>query len=70
LEDEEYEHHTRKSLKKRGDTHDHWHSPFFRYCWDSGISRLPTIKDCPECGSRKRDADGVSVFRCSGPVPP
>jgi hypothetical protein len=33
------------------------------------MSRLPTIKDCPECGSRKRDAEGFSVFRRFGPVP-
>ncbi|PUZ44268.1 hypothetical protein GQ55_8G076400 [Panicum hallii var. hallii] len=33
------------------------HCPFFRYCWDSGMSRLPTTKDCLECGSRKRDAE-------------
>jgi hypothetical protein len=69
-EDEEYEHRVGKSLKKRGDTRDHWHCPFFKYCWDSSMSRLPTIKDCPECRSQKRDAEGVSVFRCLGPVPP
>jgi hypothetical protein len=49
--EEEYERRTRKSLKKREDTHDHWHWPFFKYCWDSGMSRLPTTKDCLECGS-------------------
>jgi hypothetical protein len=70
LEDEEYGHRTGKSLKKRGDTHDHWHCLFFRYCWDSGMSRLPTVKDCLECGSWKRDADGVPVFRRLGPVRP
>jgi hypothetical protein len=69
-EEEEYERRTWKSLKKREDTRDHWHCPFFKYCWDSGMSRLPTTKDCPECGSRKQDADGVSVFRRLGPVPP
>jgi hypothetical protein len=37
-EDEEYEHRTRKSLKKREGTRDHWHCPFFKYCWDSGMS--------------------------------
>jgi hypothetical protein len=52
-EEEEYEHHTGKSLKKWEDTCDHWHCPFFKYCWDSCMSRLPTTKDCPECGSRK-----------------
>jgi hypothetical protein len=68
-EEEEYERRTGKSLMKREDTRDHWHCPFFKYCWDSGMSRLPTTKDCPECGSQKRDAEGVSVFRCLGPVP-
>jgi hypothetical protein len=57
-------------LKKREDTRDYWHCPFFKYCWDSGMSQLPTIKDCLECGFRKRDAEGVSVFRRLGPVPP
>jgi hypothetical protein len=68
-EEEEYERHTGKSLKKREDTRDHWHCSFFKYCWDSGMSRLTTTKDCPECGSQKRDAEGVSVFRRLGPVP-
>jgi hypothetical protein len=69
-EDEECEHHTGKSLKKREDTHDHWHCPFFRYCWESGMSRLPTVTDCLECRSQNRDAEGVSVFRRLGPVLP
>jgi hypothetical protein len=68
-EEEEYERSTGKSLKKREDTRDHWHCSFFKYCWDSGMIQLPTTKDCPECGSRKRDAEGVSVFRLLGPVP-
>jgi hypothetical protein len=68
-EEEEYERRTGKSLKKQEDTRDHWHCPFFKYCWDFGMSRLPTTKDCPECGSRKRDAEGVTVFQCLGPVP-
>jgi acyl-CoA thioesterase len=32
--DEEYEHHIGKSLKKREDSHDHWHCPFFKHCWN------------------------------------
>jgi hypothetical protein len=51
LEEKEYECHTGKSLKKREDTCDHLHCPFFKYCWDCGMSRLPTTKDCLECGS-------------------
>jgi hypothetical protein len=70
LEEEEYELCTGKRLKKQEDARDYWHCPFFRYCWDSGMSRLSTTKDCPECGSRKRDAEGVSVFQCLGPMPP
>jgi hypothetical protein len=33
------------------------------------MSRLPTTKDCLECGPGKQDAKGVSVFRRLGPVP-
>jgi hypothetical protein len=69
-EDEEYKHRTGKSLKKHEDTCDHWHCSFFKYCWDSGMSRLPFVNYCPECRSRKRDAEGISLFRHLGPVPP
>jgi hypothetical protein len=68
-EEEEYEHRTGKHLKRHEDARDHWHYPFFRYYWDSGMSRLPTTKDCPECGPVKPDAKGVLVFRRLGPVP-
>jgi hypothetical protein len=67
-EDEEYEHCTGKILKKHEDTRDHWHCPFFKYCWDSGMSRLPSVNDCPECRPRKCDAEGISVFRHLGPM--
>jgi hypothetical protein len=33
------------------------------------MSRLPTTRDCLECGPVKPDAKGVSVFRRLGPVP-
>ncbi|PVH62776.1 hypothetical protein PAHAL_3G394900 [Panicum hallii] len=66
--DDEYEHHTGKRLRKHEDARDHWHCPFFRYCWDSGINRLPTIKDCPECGSMKPETR-ESVFGRLGPAP-
>jgi hypothetical protein len=32
------------------------------------MSRLPTTKDCPECGPERQDAKGGSVFRRLGPV--
>jgi hypothetical protein len=60
--EEEYERRTEKRLKKHEDTRDHWHCLFFRYCWDSSMSRLPTTRDCPECGPVKPDEKGVSVF--------
>jgi hypothetical protein len=69
-EDEEYEHHTGKSLKKREDSCDHWHCPFFKHCWNSGMSRLPTVNNCPECRPRKHDPRKVSVFQRIGPMPP
>jgi hypothetical protein len=34
------------------------------------MSRLPTINNCLECGPRKHDAKGVSVFQRLGPMPP
>jgi hypothetical protein len=69
-EDEEYEHRTGKSLKRREDSRDHWHCPFFKYCWNSGMSRLPTVNNCPECEPRKQDPGKVSVFQRIGPMPP
>jgi hypothetical protein len=50
-EEEEYERRTGKCLRKQEDMRDHWHCPFFKYCWDSGMKRLPTLEDCPECKS-------------------
>ncbi|KAK1615928.1 hypothetical protein QYE76_021445 [Lolium multiflorum] len=47
----------------------HWDCPFFRHCWDSGMSRLPTIGNCPEC-NKKKEAANVSVFERLGPLPP
>jgi hypothetical protein len=70
LEDEEYEHRTGKSLKKCEDRRNHWHCPFFKYCWGSSMNRLPSVNDCPECRSRKCDVEGISVFRRLGPMPP
>ncbi|KAK1610385.1 hypothetical protein QYE76_034058 [Lolium multiflorum] len=49
----------------------HWNCPFFKHCWDSGMSRLPTIENCPECKQqRRRRASEVSVFERLGPLPP
>jgi hypothetical protein len=34
----QYESKDEKSLKKREDLRDHWHCPFFKHCWNSGMS--------------------------------
>ena len=62
-EEYEYEHRTGRTLGRRQAIRDHWHCPFFRYCWNSGMSRLPTIDDCLECRPQGRQQDETSVFR-------
>jgi hypothetical protein len=34
------------------------------------MSQLPTTNICPECGPRRHDAKGVSVFQRLEPIPP
>ena len=53
-EEGEYKHRTGRMLGRRQSIRDHWHCLFFRYCWNSGMSRLPTIDDCLECRPRGR----------------
>ena len=38
-------------LKKKENTREHWHYPFFRFCWDEGMSRLPMKENCPNAGN-------------------
>ena len=66
-EEDEYEHRTGRTLGRRQAIRDHWHCPFFRYCWKSGMSRLPTIDDCLECRPQGRQRVETSVFRRLGP---
>jgi hypothetical protein len=66
IEEEEYERRTGKRLRRREDTRDRWHCPFFMYCWDSGMKRLPTLEDCPECNSQKKDTRSATVFQRLG----
>jgi hypothetical protein len=66
-EEDEYEHRTGRTLGRRQAIRDHWHCPFFRYCWNSGMSRLPTIDDCLECRPQGRQQGETSVFRRLGP---
>ena len=66
-EEEEYEHRTGRTLGRRQAIRDHWHCPFFRYCWNSSMSRLPTIEDCLECRPRGCQPGETSVFQRLGP---
>ncbi|KAK1694451.1 hypothetical protein QYE76_011148 [Lolium multiflorum] len=59
-----------RHAREQDDTGRHWDCPFFRHCWDSGMSRLPTIGNCPECNQKKKEAANVSVFERLGPLPP
>ncbi|KAK1616966.1 hypothetical protein QYE76_022483 [Lolium multiflorum] len=35
-----------------------------------GMSRLPTIENCPECRQKRKGTNEVSVFKRLGPLPP
>ncbi|KAK1697522.1 hypothetical protein QYE76_014219 [Lolium multiflorum] len=35
-----------------------------------GMSRLPTIENCPECKQKRKGTNEVSVFKRLGPLPP
>ncbi|KAK1604236.1 hypothetical protein QYE76_027909 [Lolium multiflorum] len=69
-DEERYERHAKEKSREQDDVDRHWDCPFFRHCWDSGMSRLPTIGNCPECKQKKKDAANVSVFKRLGPLPP
>ncbi|KAK1612623.1 hypothetical protein QYE76_036296 [Lolium multiflorum] len=68
-DEERYERHAKERLREQDDEDRHWDCPFFRHCWDSGMSRLP-IGNCPECRQKRKDAANVSVFKRLGPLPP
>ena len=66
-EEEEYFERMGVPLKNRKNSMEHWHCPFFRFCWDEGMSRLPTKENCPECGQQQQqDTNRASVFRRLG----
>ncbi|KAK1663801.1 hypothetical protein QYE76_051960 [Lolium multiflorum] len=67
---EGYERHARGRSREQEDMDRHWNCPFFKHCWDSGMSRLPTIENCPECKQKRKGANEVSVFKRLGPLPP
>ncbi|KAK1663277.1 hypothetical protein QYE76_051436 [Lolium multiflorum] len=66
-DEERYERHAKEKSREQDDVDRHWDCPFFRHCWDSGMSRLPTIGKCKQ---KKKDAANVSVFKRLGPLPP
>ncbi|KAK1683694.1 hypothetical protein QYE76_044542 [Lolium multiflorum] len=68
--DDEYERHPRGRSREQDNMDKHWNCPFFKHCWDSGMSRLPTIENCPECKQQRRRTNEVSVFERLGPLPP
>ncbi|KAK1594489.1 hypothetical protein QYE76_037767 [Lolium multiflorum] len=55
-----------RHAREQDNTDRHWD----RHCWDSGMSRLPTIGNCPECNQKRKEAANVSVFERLGPLPP
>ncbi|KAK1627381.1 hypothetical protein QYE76_001696 [Lolium multiflorum] len=69
-DEEEHERCATEASREQDDNARHWDCPFFRHCWDSGMSRLPTIGNCPECNQKKKEAANVSVFERLGPLPP
>ncbi|KAK1625922.1 hypothetical protein QYE76_000237 [Lolium multiflorum] len=69
-DEEEYERRAKEKSREQDDEDRHWDCPFFRHCWDSGMSRLPTIGNCLECRQKRKDAANVSVFQRLGPLPP
>ncbi|KAK1652250.1 hypothetical protein QYE76_070055 [Lolium multiflorum] len=68
-DDEGYERRAKGKSREQEDVDRHWDCPFFKHCWDSGMSRLPTIDNCPECRQQKKDMGEVSVFKRLGPLP-
>src|SRR4051812_16888333 len=68
--DEGYEHRAKETSREQEDMAKHWDCPFFKHCWDSGMSRLPTIGNCPACRPQKKDIGETSVFKRLGPHPP
>ncbi|KAK1697124.1 hypothetical protein QYE76_013821 [Lolium multiflorum] len=68
-DEEGYERHAKEKSREQDDVDKHWDCPFFKHCWDSGMSRLPTIGNCPECRRKKKGATDVSVFKHLGPLP-
>ena len=68
--DDGYERRARGRSKEQDNVDKHWNCPFFKHCWDSGMSRLPTIENCPECKQKRRGTNEVSVFKRLVPLPP
>jgi hypothetical protein len=61
-EEEEYERRTGKCLRKQEDTRDHWHYPFFKYCWDSSMKRLPLLRIAQSASLRNKMQEVPQFF--------
>ncbi|KAK1660583.1 hypothetical protein QYE76_048742 [Lolium multiflorum] len=66
---EEHERRAKEKSREHDDVDRHWDCPFFRHCWDSGMSQLPTFGNCPNA-TKKKEVANVSVFKRLGPLPP
>ncbi|KAK1628192.1 hypothetical protein QYE76_002507 [Lolium multiflorum] len=64
-----YERHVGGRSREQDNVDKHWDCPFFKHCWDSGMSRLPTIEK-PRMQTAKEKDNEVSVFERLGPLPP
>ncbi|KAK1627418.1 hypothetical protein QYE76_001733 [Lolium multiflorum] len=68
--DEEEHERCAKGKAREQDDEDGTGIVLLQHCRDSGMSRLPTIGNCPECNQKKKEAANVSVFERLGPLPP
>ncbi|KAK1607179.1 hypothetical protein QYE76_030852 [Lolium multiflorum] len=59
-----YERHAGGRSREQDNVDKHWNCPFFKHCWDSGMSRLPTKR---RMHAAKRRTNEVSVFERRDP---
>ena len=74
---EDYRREEEKRRQEWNRHRDQWNCPFFIHCWEEN-SKLPTVRDCPECNGydrydrsdrNYRDNDCVSMGRLEGEHP-
>ncbi|KAK1627472.1 hypothetical protein QYE76_001787 [Lolium multiflorum] len=67
-DEEEHERRATDKSREQDDNARHW--ALSSTLLGFGMSRLPTIGNCPECNKKKKEAANVSVFERLGPLPP